>query len=147
MRQRTLWVLVGLLLTVLSGRTKPAQADEGWFSALLVGKWRHIKTGEQYHFRSDGAYTFFTGSAQRRRGVLEYSGRWRTFNPDPAGPDTEPSEWGLKLHALRRVVRVGSQRRTWRTNRGRTLRYEFPGAPENPRQQIVINGKRFVREH
>ena len=141
------------VLSVLLGTSclTGAHADAGWFSAILVGKWREAKTGEQYRFRSDGSYTHLMGkrSGQRKgrlERILEYSGRWRTYNPNPATTDIEPDEWGLKLHALRRAVRSGTRRRTRRTNVGFTLRYRFPGPPDEPVKQILIDGKRFVRE-
>jgi hypothetical protein len=139
------WLLV---INVLLGALwiPSARADAGWFSAILVGKWRHAQSGERYHFRSDGSYTFWTGKAARRSGTLEYSGRWRTFNPDPTAMDMEPIEWGLKLHALQRVVRVGSRRQTMRANVGFIYRYAFPGPPDQAVRLIVIAGKRFVRE-
>lgn len=70
--------LLGLFLGLLA---PIASADLGFWSAKLVGKWRHPQNGDFYEFRSNATYTFRAGAAKRRAGNISHSGFWKIVPP------------------------------------------------------------------
>ena len=83
------WVLA-VLMAALTPRA--AHADLGWYSASLVGTWKHAETGMVYEFKSDATYTFTNPRPGDSR-IVAQSGWWKIAQPtekesggNPEGP-------------------------------------------------------------
>lgn len=109
------WV-IGLLWLAFPLPT--ARADLGFWSARLVGTWRHPKHGDQYQFRSDATYTFWAGASKRRAGNLSHRGFWKVVAPtfkESGGSQEGPV--ALLLKSTSRVVLEAKKPRVLRSQR------------------------------
>lgn len=107
------WVL-GLLLLAFA---PAAHADLGFWSAALIGKWRHPTNGDTYQFRRDSTYIFRAG-AKRSAGNLSHAGFWKIVQPtqQESGGSLE-GPVVLSLKSTSRVVLEGQKPRVLRSNR------------------------------
>ena len=76
--KNSLIFLVALLLAVLTPRA--ARADLGYWSAALIGTWKHPQTGDIYRFNSDATYTQ-TYAKPTEEAVKGASGWWKIVQP------------------------------------------------------------------
>ena len=77
-RKLSFALLFLMLLAVLSPRA--ARADLGYWSAALVGSWRHPTTGDVYRFNSNATYTW-TRAKATVESVIGSSGYWKIVQP------------------------------------------------------------------
>lgn len=108
--------LLGLLLLFFSPQA--ARADLGFWSAHLVGTWRHPKSGDKYHFRSDATYQFKGGAKNRRRGNVSHSGFWKIVQPtEKESGGSMEGPVALSLRSTSRTVLQGGRERVLKSNR------------------------------
>lgn len=67
-----------MFMAVLSPRA--AHADLGYWSAALVGTWRHPTTGDVYRFNSNATYTW-SHARPTAESVIGGSGYWKIVQP------------------------------------------------------------------
>lgn len=142
-----LW-LAGLIFVLTLGQVSTVRADLGFWSAHLVGTWRHPSNGDRYQFRSDATYTFFAGAAKRRNGNWSHSGFWKIVEPTAkeSGGSLE-GPVALSLKARNRVVFEGKKPRVLRSNRIFRLVVDVALKEDNfvAKKYYFINGTRWVR--
>lgn len=120
-----------------------ARADLGFWSAALVGIWRHPKSGDTYRFRSDATYVFQAGSAKRRAGNISHSGHWKIVQPtqkESGGSMEGPV--ALRLDSKTRTVLEGQLPRVLKSNRRFRLAVDVAKSRENlvDRRHYLIGG-------
>ena len=143
------WVLSSFLMMFFAFfAIQNARADLGYWSAALVGNWRHPSNGDRYRFNSNGSYVFTSGPAKARGGNLSHSGFWKIVQP------TEKESGGsfhgpvaLILRSRSRVVRESRRRRVVRSHRTfRILVDSAASEEENSLQSdYYIGGVRWKR--
>ena len=86
----SLFFALAVLVAFLTPRA--AHADLGWYSATLVGTWKHAESGMVYTFKSDATYTFTNPKPGDSR-IVAQSGWWKIATPtekesggSPEGP-------------------------------------------------------------
>lgn len=109
------WMLLLMVLAVASPRA--ARADLGYWSAALVGTWRHPTNGDVYRFNSDATYTFTPGGAARQHGHLWHSGWWKIGQPTAKERAAMHGPVALIIKARRRTVIDGSSTQVVPTKR------------------------------
>jgi hypothetical protein len=67
-----------MFMAVLSPRA--AHADLGYWSAMLVGTWRHPTSGDVYRFKSDATYSW-SRAKPTAKSVSGGSGYWKIVQP------------------------------------------------------------------
>ena len=67
-----------MFMVVLSPRA--AHADLGYWSAMLVGIWRHPTSGDVYRFKSDATYSR-SRAKPTVKSVIGDSGYWKIVQP------------------------------------------------------------------
>lgn len=72
--------LLFLLVAALGLMPRPAHANLGYWSAALVGTWKHPATGDVYRFNSNATYTL-TNSRSSKTGVIKSWGYWKIVQP------------------------------------------------------------------
>ncbi len=97
--------LMGIL--AFASPIKIARADLGFWSARLVGSWRHPTNGDLYQFRSNATYTFRAGAAKKRGSHISHSGFWKIVPPTDreAGGGME-GQVALRLKSPQRTRRL-----------------------------------------
>lgn len=142
----TLWA--GLLAAFFSFFAMPiAHADLGYWSAALVGNWRHPSNGDRYQFHSNGTYIFTSGPAKARTGHLSHSGFWKIVQPTQkeSGGSLE-GPVALILRSKTRVV-LERKRRILRSNRTFRILVDSAadGEENSMRSDYYIDGVRWKR--
>lgn len=74
----SLTLFIAALMALLMPRA--AHADLGYWSAALVGTWKHPKTGAVYRFNSDATYTMTSPKPNHER-IVGSSGWWKIVQP------------------------------------------------------------------
>lgn len=138
-----------LAICVLSSVTQTARADLGYWSAALVGTWKHPTNGDVYRFNSDATYTFYKFRKNvKSDGVILHSGWWKIYDAGrkvfgPHGPV------GLRLKARTREVMRAGKRRTMKTNRVFELLVNTPfgveGDPSENGKYYLLDGVKWLR--
>lgn len=142
--------LAGLICALTLGNVGTVRADLGFWSAHLVGTWRHPSNGDRYQFRSDATYTFFAGAAKRRNGNVSHSGFWKIVQPTAKESGGSPEgPVALRLNAHSRVVLEGKKPRVLRSNRIFRLVVDVTVIPKEDnlvdKKYYLINRTRWVR--
>lgn len=96
----------------------PARADLGFWSAALVGTWRHPSNGDTYQFKPGATYHFRAGAAKRRAGGLSHSGFWKIVQPtEKESGGSMEGPVALQLSSTSRTVSQGGRVRVLPSNR------------------------------
>ena len=74
----SLTLFVALLMALFAPRA--AHADLGYWSAALIGTWKHPQTGDVYRFKSDATYTMSHAKPTTEM-VAGSSGWWKIAQP------------------------------------------------------------------
>lgn len=80
-----------------------ARADLGYWSAALVGTWKHPATGDLYRFNSDATYTLINAKPTSEA-VAGSSGYWKIVQPTPK-ESSGSQEGPVALLIKQRVIR------------------------------------------
>ncbi|PQV65152.1 hypothetical protein B1R32_102160 [Abditibacterium utsteinense] len=143
---KRLWFL---WLFLLACPVQMARADLGFWSAHLVGTWRHPTNGDIYRFRSNATYSFFVGKAKRRGGNLSHSGYWKIVQPtskESGGSMEGPV--ALRLDSKSRTVLEGKKSRVLKSNRRFRVLVDIVQKSEDglvDKNHYIINGARWIR--
>ena len=74
-------LLLGVAALMAMLMPRAAHADLGYWSAALVGTWKHPQTGAVYRFNSDATYTM-THAKPTTENVVGSSGWWKIAQPN-----------------------------------------------------------------
>ncbi len=73
-------LLLGVAALLFALAPRAAHADLGYWSAALVGTWKHPQTGEVYRFNSDATFTH-SYAKPTEENVVGASGWWKIAQP------------------------------------------------------------------
>ncbi|HEX8833818.1 MAG TPA: hypothetical protein VF719_06435 [Abditibacteriaceae bacterium] len=112
-------LLLLMFMAALSPRA--AHADLGFWSARLVGIWRHPASGDVYRFDSNATYTY-SPAGQTSKNVIGSSGYWKIVQPtDKESGGSQEGPVALLLKQRKLVLQKEGRRHTRNSIREKRL--------------------------
>lgn len=127
---------------------RAAHADLGYWSAALVGTWKHPTTGDVYHFNSNATYTL-TNAKPSKKGVAGSWGYWKIVQPT-AKESGGSMEGPVALLIKQRKVTLQKDRRRYTRNGKMDYRLVVNTVRDNKgdkKNLYSIDGAQWKRVH
>lgn len=119
-----------MLCALLSPRA--ARADLGYWSAALVGTWKHPTNGNVYRFNSDATYTL-TYAKPTEEGVAATSGYWKIVQP------TQKESGGSMEGPVALLIK--QRKLTFQEDDGRRYTRNFPFQYRLVVDTVIVDGE------